>query len=85
MGKSTSPAKMLGTVPTYYVTDTIEQDAGDGNVRIFNYARINGVLVPQFECVIASPKLLLIGRRIAGVAQEVFNSVQLRIPGIHVH
>lgn len=85
MGVHAIPAKMLGRVPTYYVTDTLQEDAGGGNVRIWNYARVNGVLVPQFECIVASGKLVSVSKSLTEIAQEIFNSERLRIPGDHVH
>ena len=85
MGIHQFPAKMLGKVPTYYVTDTVQEDAGGGNVRILNYARVNGVLVPQFETIISSLKLVMVTKNLTELALEVFNAEQLRLPGQHVH
>lgn len=79
------PAKMLGKIPTYYITDVFQEDAGSGNVRILNCERRNGVLVPQFEVIMPSATLLPIGRKIADFAQGVFNDSQLRMPGVKVH
>lgn len=85
MGMHTFPAKMLGKIPTYYVTHTIQEDAGGGNVRIWNFARVNGVLVPQFECIVSSAKLVTVSKSLAELALEVFNAEQLRLPGVKVH
>jgi hypothetical protein len=85
MGIHAIPVKMLGKIPTYYITDTLQEDAGGGNVRIWNYARVNGVLVPQFECIVSSVKLVAVGKRLADLAQAVFDSELLRLPGDHVH
>lgn len=85
MGVHANPAKMLGRIPTYYVTDTIQEDAGSGNIRIINYARINGVLIPQFVCIVASAKLVVVGRKLTDIAQEIFNSELLRLPSAKVH
>ena len=85
MGMHTFPAKMLGRVPTYYVDDVFQEDAGNGNVRVWNYVRKNGVLVPQFEVIIASRSLLLVGRKVADFAETVFNAEQVRTPGSYVH
>jgi hypothetical protein len=78
-------ARMPRQIPTYYITDTYQEDAGGGNVRIANYERIGGVLVLQFYVVIAAAPLMLIGHRVADLAQAVFNSDQLRTPGAKVH
>jgi hypothetical protein len=85
MGVHTIPARMLGRIPTYYVTDTAQEDAGGGNIRIMNYARVNGVLVPQFECIVASIKLVAVTKVLADLAQDVFVAEQLRLPGVKVH
>jgi hypothetical protein len=85
MGMHPFPARMLGKIPTYYVSEVIKEDAGDGNVRILNYARKKGVLVPEFEVIMSSAKLLLVGRTLSEFAQEIFNSEQIRGPGMKVH
>jgi hypothetical protein len=85
MGMHTFPAKMLGKVPTYYIDDVFQEDAGTGNIRVWNYVRHNGVLVPQFEVIIASKSLLMVGKKVADFAQSVFNDAQLRIAGDKVH
>lgn len=85
MGKHTIPAKMLGRIPTYYIDDVFQEDAGNGNVRVWNYVRQRGVLIPQFEVIISSRALLLVGKKVANFAQEIFNADQLRIPGDKVH
>ena len=85
MGMNTFPAKMLGDIPTYYITDTIQEDAGGGNIRIWNYARIKGVLVPQFQCVVASTKLLTISRHINDFSKIIAHAEQVRGIGDHVH
>lgn len=85
MGMHVTPATTLGNVPIYYITDTLQEDAGGGNIRIRNYARVRGVLVPQFECIVASSAMLLIGRTISDFAQDIFNAAQVRLPGMKVH
>lgn len=76
---------MLGKVPTYYVTEIIQEDATGGNVRIWNCTRRNGVLIPLFEVIIPAAALLAVGKQVACFAQDVFNAEQLRLPGEHVH
>jgi hypothetical protein len=85
MGIHSFPAKMLGKVPTFYIDDVFQEDAGGGNVRVLNYCRRNGVLVPEFEVIIASRRLLMVGRKVSDFARSVFNNDQLRMPGEHVH
>jgi hypothetical protein len=85
MGIHAIPAKMLGNVPTYYVDDTLQEDAGNGNIRVWNYERMNGVLIPQFKVIIASRSLLLVGRKVADFAQSVFNEQEMRLLGDKVH
>jgi hypothetical protein len=76
---------MLGKVPTYYITDIIQEDAGGGNIRVWNCTRRNGVMVPQFEVIIPAAALLVVGKKVSTFAQEIFNESQLRLPGDHVH
>lgn len=85
MGMHSFPAKMLGKVPTYYITDILQEDAGNGNIRVWNCTRKNGVLVPQFEVIIPSVSLMMVGKKTAEFAQSVFNDLRLRGPGMKVH
>lgn len=85
MGTRTFPAKMLGKVPTYYITDVLQEDAGNGNVRVWNCTRRNGILLPQFEVIIPAASLVTVGRKVSSFAQEVFNDLQMRGPGLKVH
>lgn len=85
MGIHTFPAKMLGKVPTYYITDVLQEDAGGGNIRVWNCTRRKGILIPQFEVIIPSVALVAVGKKVTDFAQEVFNAEQLRMPGQHVH
>jgi hypothetical protein len=85
MGIHTFPAKMLGKVPTFYITDVLQEDAGSGNIRVWNCTRRNGILIPQFEVIIPATTLVAVGRKVADFAQHVFNEHQLRGAGIKVH
>lgn len=85
MGMHTFPAKMLGKVPTYYITDVLQEDAGGGNIRVWNCTRRNGILVPQFEVIIPAIALVAVGRKVADFAQGVSNDHQLRLNGEKVH
>jgi hypothetical protein len=85
MGMRPFPAKMLGKVPTYYITDVLQEDAGNGNVRVWNCTRRNGVLIPQFEVIVPAASLMMVGRKVANFAQDIFNDLQLRELGTKVH
>lgn len=85
MGIHSFPAKMLGKVPTYYITDVHQEDAGGGNIRVWNCTRRNGILIPQFQVIIPALALVAVGKKVASFAQEVFNAEQVRLPGDHVH
>jgi hypothetical protein len=76
---------MLGKVPTYYINDVLQEDAGGGNVRVWNCTRRKGILIPQFQVIIPAAALLTVGRKVADFAQDVFDAEQLRVPGDHVH
>lgn len=41
-------------VPTYYVTDIVQEDAGNGNVRIWLCTKRADVLIPQCELIMAA-------------------------------
>lgn len=85
MGIQQFPAKMLGKVPTYYITDVLQEDAGGGNIRIWNCTRRNGILIPQFEVIIPALSLLAVGKKVADFAQKISSDAKLRVPGEHVH
>jgi hypothetical protein len=85
MGIHQFPAKMLGKIPCYYITDVIQEDAGNGNIRVWNCTRRKGILIPQCEVIIPAAALLLVGKQVADFAEGVFNAEQLRMPGQHVH
>jgi hypothetical protein len=59
-------------VPVYYVTVTVPEPAGGGNVRIWNCCDRSGILVPQCEIIIPAINLVVAARRIAEAAQEIF-------------
>lgn len=59
-------------LPCFFVDTAIPEPAGDGMVRVTNYNTRNGVLIPQFEVLIHSNKLLLANRNLADMAAKVF-------------
>jgi hypothetical protein len=61
-------------VPVFYVTVTVPEPAGGGNVRIWNCCDRSGILVPQCEIIIPAISLVVAARRIAEAAQEIFSA-----------
>jgi hypothetical protein len=51
---TTSPMVDAFGVPTYYVTDIVQEDAGNGNVRIWLCTKRANVLIPQCELIMAA-------------------------------
>lgn len=84
MGIHTAPSRMTG-ISTYYVTDTTQEDLGDGNVFVRNYRRRNGILVPEFNCIIASPNLLRASTRFLTFVRTINNKGEWRDVGAKVH
>ena len=41
-------------VPEFFINCVTTECAGNGNIRIFNYAKRGGILVPQFTAVLAA-------------------------------
>lgn len=85
MGMLTRDRKLRMNIRTYYISDILQEDAGNGNVRIWNCSRKSGILVPECEIIIAATNLLIAGRMVSEFAQNVFNSEQLRMMGEKVH
>jgi hypothetical protein len=82
MSIHSSPSK---TTDTFYVTDTTQEDLGNGNVLIRNYRRRNGVLIPEFNCIMASPNLLRVSTKFTTFVQTLVSREQLRDAGVKVH
>lgn len=59
-------------VETFYMNVPVAEPAGGGNVRIWNCALKNGVLVPQCEIIIPAVELLVASRIISSAALDVF-------------
>ncbi|MDP1602452.1 MAG: hypothetical protein Q8M03_04220, partial [Legionella sp.] len=47
-------------VPEYFATTTRLEDAGGGNVRIFNCIKRNGVLIPSCSVIFPTASILKI-------------------------
>lgn len=60
-------------VPTFYMTTAVPEDAGGGNVRIWNCCDRSGVLIPVCEVIIPATRLVVASRRVAEAAQTIFN------------
>jgi hypothetical protein len=72
-------ADVIG-LPVYYIDTAIPEDAGNGNVRIINCVTRHGVLIPQYECIIHSTRLIVAGRAVSMKAQIIFNQ-QMMVNG----
>jgi hypothetical protein len=59
-------------VPTYYVTDVVTENAGGGNLRIWNCEMRNGLLIPRCEIISPAMRILSLGRAVSDFAQRVF-------------
>lgn len=70
-------------VPTYYVTDVITENAGGGNVRIWNCEMRNGILIPRCEIISPASRILQLGRAVSDFAQGVFADQMLRVGQTH--
>lgn len=66
-------------LPCYFIDTAIPEPAGDGMIRVTNYHTRNGVLIPQFEAMIHSNKLILANRALAEVAGQVFKMEMLAL------
>ena len=65
-------------VPEYFITDVgLTENAGGGNVRIYNCQRRGRFLVPQCTVVIPAVNLIIAARRVEDAAHEVFNIEQM--------
>lgn len=67
-------------VPTFYVTKAIAEDAGGGNMRVWNCAERNGVLTPVCEIIIPALSLIVAGRNVTEAAMDIFNRAQMTGP-----
>lgn len=64
-------------VPCYYVTKAVPEQAGAGNVRVWNCTERNGVLMPVCEIIIPALSLVVAGKLVAETALEIFNREQM--------
>jgi hypothetical protein len=67
-------------VPTYYVTDIVQEDAGNGNIRIWLCSRRADVLVPQCELIMAARSVVSLSMETLDFARGITSS---RIAGAH--
>lgn len=61
-------------VPTYHVTNVVQEDAGNGIVRIFLCEKRNGTLFPHCEVIVAAATSLLLSQQCTDFALGVFSS-----------
>lgn len=64
-------------VPTFYVTDIVQEDAGNGNVRVFLCTKRAGVLSPQCEVIMSAATLLILSKESTAFAEDLFNARKL--------
>lgn len=72
-------------LPTYYVTHVVTENAGGGNVRIWDCTERNGILMPVCEIIIPSSRAMFCARRVTDCAMEVFNSEMMLNAGAALH
>jgi hypothetical protein len=71
------------SAPTYYVTDVIVENAGGGNVRVWNCEMRNGVLIPRCEIISPAGRVMQLGRAVSDFAQSVFADQMVRVGHSH--
>ncbi|MCX7320414.1 MAG: hypothetical protein NT113_13305 [Hyphomicrobiales bacterium] len=59
-------------VPEFFISHVTTESAGNGNIRVFNYATRGGVSVPQFTVVIAAIDLIKASRQVEVAAESAF-------------
>lgn len=64
-------------LPTFYVTDVVREDAGNGNARIWNCTVRSGILIPQCEIIIPAQRLFLIGHAASEFAAQIYRRHQV--------
>jgi hypothetical protein len=72
MGMQRAPqmAEVLG-VPTFYATHCVIENAGNGNVRIWNCTVRGRLLIPNSEVIIPASRLVEIGDEVKAFAQNM--------------
>jgi hypothetical protein len=58
-------------VPTFYVTDIVQEDAGNGNVRIWLCNKRADVLIPQCELIMAARSAIVLSSQAQDFAQGI--------------
>jgi hypothetical protein len=62
---------------TFVVDTVVRRDLGNGIASIINCRKLNGVIVPQCEIIIAAAHLVTIGRGANDFAQQMHRRQQL--------
>jgi hypothetical protein len=75
-------AEVIG-LPVYWIDSVIPEDAGNGVVRVINCVTRNGVLIPQFEALIHSTRLIIAARTVTDCAVGVCSSDMLVVGPRH--
>jgi hypothetical protein len=71
---TTSPMVDAFGVPTYYVTDIVQEDAGNGNVRIWLCTKRADVLIPQCELIMAARSAISLSSEAQDFASRITNN-----------
>lgn len=73
-------------VPTYCVAETAQEYLGNGNILVRNYSRRNGILVHEFNGIIASADLAICNEKFTTYLQAMIErEAQWRSLGMKVH
>ncbi len=70
-------------VPTFYCSDVVREDAGNGNARVWNCVIRGGVLVPQCELIIPAPRLLVLAKAAYVFAADLCQQQTVLHTGMH--
>jgi hypothetical protein len=64
----------MANIPTFYIDTAIPEDAGNGNVRVWCCVTRRGLLIPQYEVVMHSSRLILAAKAVTDFAEEIFKN-----------
>jgi hypothetical protein len=72
-------------VPTYFITDVIQEDAGNGVARIWNCSNQGGVLVPECKIIVHSTRLVQLGMDVHEFALQLYRREQINLMMANCH
>jgi hypothetical protein len=64
-------------VPTYYVTNIVQEDAGGGNVRIWLCTKRADVMIPQCEIIMAAHSAVSLSEQAIEFARSLSSSYKV--------